>query len=101
MVVSVLLSSADEDSSVVLHPNNTVLNSYTYTSENAEQTITGTPGETYNVCGYYSYKNTSEGKSNEICYKVTLPKTSDPGEEETPSNPDQTLPPTNNTDDDD
>ena len=81
--------------------NNTVLNSYTYTSENAEQTITGTPGETYNVCGYYSYKNTSEGKSNEICYKVTLPKTSDPGEEETPSNPDQTLPPTNNTDDDD
>lgn len=81
--------------------NGNILNSYTYSTENTTQAITGNPGETYSVCGYYAYKNTNDGKSNEICYKVTLPKKESDSGTNKPENPDTYFPPNHKPNDDD
>lgn len=72
--------------------NGSILNSFTYTSESADQTISGVKeGETIQVCGYYAFSN-SEQKSNEVCNNVTFPKAQKPVEPEKPETPDPDNP---------
>lgn len=47
-----------------------VVGEYVFSSENATQSIPIDYGKSAEVCGYYSYKNTDAGKSNEVCATV-------------------------------
>ena len=51
--------------------NGLKVGTYSFDKESATQTIPIDADQTVKVCGYYGYKNTTNGQSSSVCVNVT------------------------------